>query len=62
MAENYSYTYNSSQYQSYDSKECLYFVYHRYHGLSYYEIVKKFSLVDLDCNPKVIVDFFNNYN
>ena len=62
----FSYTYNSSQFQSYHSKACsyycLYFIYHRYHGLSYYDIIERFSLVDLEYNLKLIIDFFNNYN
>ena len=52
IAGNYSYNYNTSQYKSYGSMAfryyCLYFIYHRYHGMSYYNIVKKFSLVHLD--------------
>ena len=63
---NYSYTYNSSQLQSYVSKACgyycLYFIYHRYHGVSFYQIIKRFSLVDLKYNQKLIKHFFNNYN
>ena len=66
IAQNYSYIYNNVKYQSFSSKACgfycLYFVYRRYHGMSYYNIVNKFSLVDLDYNQKIIVDFFNNYN
>ena len=62
----YNYIYNSSQFQSYTSKACgyycLYFIYHRYHGLSFYQIIKRFSLVDLDKNQEIIIDFFNNYN
>ena len=66
ISENYSYIYNSSQLQSYDSKACgyycLYFIYHRYHGLSYYNILKRFSLVDFDYNQKIIIDCVNKYN
>ena len=66
IVQNYSYTYNCCQYQSFDSRACgfycLYLIYHRYHGMSYYNIIKKFSLVDLNYNQKIIMNFFNNYN
>ena len=66
IVAQYSYIYNSSQLQSYDSKACgyycLYFIYHRYSGLSYDNILKRFSLVDFDYNQTLIIDFFNNYN
>ena len=66
ISKNYLYTYNSSQLRSYGSKACgyfcLYFIYHRYHGVSYYNIIKRFSLVDLEYNQKLIIDCFNNYN
>ena len=66
MIENYEYIYNSSQLQSYESKACgfycLYFIYHRFRGMSFYQIIKQFSLVDKDYNQKLIRDFFNNYN
>ena len=66
ISENYDYIYNSSQLQSYDSKACgyycLYFIYHRSHGYNFYEIIKQFSLVDLDYNQNLIKNFFNNYN
>ena len=65
ISENYDYIYNSSQLQSYDSKACgyycLFFIYHR-HNMNFYEIIKQFSLVDLDYNQNVIKNFFNNYN
>ena len=64
--ENYNYIYNSSQIQGHDSKACgfycLFFIYHRTNGHSFYEIIKQFSLVDLEYNQKLIIDFFNNYN
>ena len=63
---NNSYTYNSSQIHSYDSKACgyfcLYFIYHLYHDFSYYNIMRRFSLVDFEYNQIIIKDFFNNYN
>ena len=66
ISENYDYIYNSSQLQSYESKACgyycLYFIYHLSHGYNFYEIIKQFSLVDLDYNQNVIKNFFNNYN
>ena len=66
ISENFPYIYNSSQLQSYESKACgyycLYFIYHRYHNISYYNIVKRFSLVDLEYNQELIIDVFNNYN
>ena len=66
ISENYDYIYNSSQLQSYESKACgyycLYFIYHRSHGFNFYEIIKQFSLVDLDYNQNLIKKFFNNYN
>ena len=66
IIDNYPYTYNNTQYQSYDSKTCgyycLYFIYHRYHGNSCYDIIKNFSIVDIDHNQKIITKFFNNYN
>ena len=66
ISENYDYIYNSSQLQSYESKACgyycLYFIYHRSHNMNFYEIIKQFSLTDLDYNQNVIKNFFNNYN
>ena len=66
IAQNYSFTYNNRQFQSHESKAsgyyCLYLFYHRYHGLSYFDIIKTFSLVDLEYNPQLNIDFFNNYN
>ena len=66
IISDYDYIYNSSQLQSYESKACgyycLYFIYHRSHGFNFYEIIKQFSLVDLDYNQNVIKNFFNNYN
>ena len=66
ISQNSSYTYNNTQYQSHGSKACgyycLYFIYQRYHRISYYDIVKRFSLVDLEYNQNIIMDFFNNYN
>ena len=66
ISENYKYIYNSSQFQSYSSKACgyycLYFIYYRFHGLSFYEIIKQFSLVDRGYNQNLIIIFFNNYN
>ena len=66
ISQNYKYIYNSSQLQSYSSKACgyfcLYFIYHRYRGLTFYEIIKRFSLVDREYNQNLIIDFFNNYN
>ena len=64
---NYDYIYNSSQLQSYESKACgyycLYFIYHRSHGYNFYQILKEFSLTDLEFyNQNLIKDFFNNYN
>ena len=41
---------------------CIVYIYHRYHGVSYYNIFNRFSLVDLDYNQKLIIDIFNNYN
>ena len=64
--KNYTYIYNSSQLQSYESKACgyycVYFIYHRFHGLSFYQIIKRFSLVDRNYNQILIKNFFNNYN
>ena len=52
IASKYPYTYNNIQYQLYDSKArgyfCLYFIYHLYHNIFYYNIVKRFSLEDFD--------------
>ena len=66
ISENYKYIYNSSQLQSYSSKACgyycLYFIYHRFHGMSFYQIIKQFSLVDREFNQNLIINFFNNYN
>ena len=66
ISENYDYIYNSSQLQSYQSKSCgyycLYYIFHRSHDYNFYEIIKQFSLTDLDYNQKLIMDFFNNYN
>ena len=63
--ENYDYIYNSSQIQSYYSKACGYycliFIYYRSHGYNFYEIIKQFSLTDLEYNQKLIIEFFNNY-
>ena len=65
ISENYNYIYNTSQFQSYNSMACgyycLYYIYHRFHGLSFYEIIKRFSLVDKEYNQKLIIDFFNKY-
>ena len=45
ISENYNYIYKSSQLQSYLSKACgyfcLYFIYHRFHGVSFYQIIKQ---------------------
>ena len=66
IISDYDYIYNSSQLQSYESKACgyycLFFIYHRSHGFNFYEIIKQFSLVDLNYNQNVIKNFFNNYN
>ena len=66
ISENYDYIYNSSQLQSYESKACGYycllFIYLRSHGYNFYEIIKQFSLVDLNYNQNLIKNFFNNYN
>ena len=66
IAQNFSYVYNSSQLQSYESKACgyycLYFIFYRYNGLSYYKILKYVSLVDCEYNQKVSEKFFNSYN
>ena len=66
ISENYDYIYNSSQLQSYESKACgyycLYFIYHRSHNMNFYEIIKQFSLTDLEYNQNLIKEFFNNYN
>ena len=66
ISKNYKYIYNSSQLQSYSSKSCgyycLYFIYHTFHGMSFYQIIKEFSLVDLEFNQNLIINFFNNYN
>ena len=63
--ENYNYIYNSSQIQGYDSKACgyycLFYIYYRSHGFTFYEIIKQFSLVDRDYNQNLIKDVFNNY-
>ena len=65
ISENYKYIYNNSHLQSYTSKACgyysLYFIYHRFNGMSFYEILKRFSLVDLEYNQNLIKNFFNNY-
>ena len=66
ISENYDYIYNSSQLQGYESKACgyycLFYIYLRYHDYDFYEIIKQFSLVDLDYNQNLIKEFFNNYN
>ena len=67
IISNYDYIYNSSQIQGYDSKACgyycLFYIYLRSrHGYNFYEIIKQFSLVDLDYNQSLIKNFFNNYN
>ena len=66
ISQNYDYIYNSGQFQSYKSKACGYycllFIYFRSHGYNFYEIIKQFSLTDLDYNQNVIKNFFNNYN
>ena len=66
ISKNYKYIYNSSQIQSYESRACgyycLYFIYHRFNGFTFYKIIKQFTLTDLEYNQKVIIDFFNNYN
>ena len=66
ISKNYDYIYNSSQLQSYESKACgyycLFYIYLRSHSYNFYEIIKQFSLVDLDYNQTLIKNFFNNYN
>ena len=66
ISENYEYIYNSGQLQSYESKACgyycLFFIYQRSHNMNFYEIIKQFSLVDLNYNQNLIKNFFNNYN
>ena len=66
ISENFDYIYNSSQLQSYQSKACgyycLFFIYLRYYGYNFYEIIKQFSIVDLNYNQILIKEFFNNYN
>ena len=66
ISENYDYIYNSSQLQSYESKACGYycllFIYLRSHGYNFYEIIKQFSLTNLNYNQNLIKNFFNNYN
>ena len=65
ILNNFNYVYNSNQYQSYKSKACgyycIYYIYKRYHGESYYDIIKKFSLTNLYKNQEIIINFFNNY-
>ena len=65
ISNNYKCLYNSSRFQSYQSKACCYYcifyIYHRYHGLSLYEIIKKCSLTNLYKNQTIIINFFNNY-
>ena len=66
ICRNYEFIYNSGQIQSYESKACgyycLYFIYHRSDDYNFYEIIKQFSLVDLNYNQNLIKNFFNNYN
>ena len=66
ISQNYKYIYNTSQLQSYNSMACgyycLYFIYHRYNGMSFYQIIKRFNLVNIIYNQNLIKDFFNNYN
>ena len=62
---HFNYIYNSNQYQSYQSKACgyycIYYIYKRYQGESYYDVIKKFSLANLNKNQEIIKNFFNNY-
>ena len=64
IINNFNYIYNSNQYQSYQSKACgyycIYYIYKRYNGESYYNIIKKFSLTNLYKNQEIIKNFFNN--
>ena len=66
IISSYKYIYNSSQLQSYDTTSCgfycLYYIYHRNIGLTFYDIIKRFNLVDLEYNQNLIKEFFNNYN
>ena len=60
ITKNYKYIYNSSQFQQYTVScgyYCLYYIYHRYNGLSFYEILERFDLVNLDNNQKIIKHF-----
>ena len=65
IIKNFNYIYNSNQYQSYQSKACgyycIYYIYKRYHGESYYNIIKEFSLTNINNNQEIIKNFFNNY-
>ena len=64
IIQNFNYIYNSNQYQSYKSKSCgyysVYYIFKRYHGESYYNIIKEFNLTNIDDNQKIIKNFFNN--
>ena len=65
IAKNYNYIYNSSQFQSYTAKSCgyycLFFIYYRTR-YNFHEIIKQFSITDLNYNQNLIKKFFNNYN